>query len=318
LKRLPVLCHSIGTSLNFLLGSVRKKDIRVNQQTQNAAVLIAGPTASGKSALALKIARERNGVIINADSMQVYRELRILSARPTAEEESEAPHRLYGHVSGAEDYSVGRWLADAKLEMQACWAIGRVPIVVGGTGLYFMALQGGLAEVPSVPVEVREKWRGFRGDLHVELQKRDPTAAAKLNPADKQRVIRALEVMDATGKSLAVWQDEAKADAFLNHINVERLFVDVAREELYARAERRFDGMMEQGALDEVRALPNLPADQPMMKAIGVPELLAHRRGETTIDAATTLAKTATRQYIKRQLTWWRGQMANWQPLQNQ
>jgi IPP transferase len=150
LKRLPVLCRSIGASLNFLLGSVMEKDGSVNQQTQNPAVLIAGPTASGKSALALKIAKERGGVIINADSMQVYRELRILSARPTAEEESEAPHRLYGHVSGTEDYSVGRWLGDAKLEMQACWAIGRLPIVVGGTGLYFMALQGGLAEVPSV------------------------------------------------------------------------------------------------------------------------------------------------------------------------
>lgn len=310
-----MLCHSIGASLNILLGSVIRKDGNVNQETQNPAVLIAGPTASGKSALALKLARERNGVIINADSMQVYSELRILSARPTVEEESEAPHRLYGHVSGIEDYSVGRWLADTKLEMQACWAIGRLPIVVGGTGLYFMGLQGGLAQVPPIPQEVREKWRGFKGDLHVELQKRDPTAAAKLNPADKQRIIRALEVMDATGKSLAVWQEEAKADAFLNHINVEYLFVDVAREELYARAERRFAMMMEQGALDEVRALPNLAADQPMMKAIGVPELLAHLRGEIGLDEAVVLAKTATRQYIKRQLTWWRGQMVGWTAL---
>ena len=290
----------------------------MNHQSQRQAVLIAGPTASGKSALALRLARERNGVIINADSMQVYRELRILSARPTIEEEGGAPHRLYGHVSGSDDYSVGRWLADAKLEMQACWAIERLPIVVGGTGLYFMALQGGLAEVPPVPADVREKWRGFEGDLHMELQKRDPTAAAKLNPADKQRIIRALEVMDTTGKSLAVWQDEAKADAFLNHIKVERLFVDVAREELYVRAERRFDAMMEQGALSEVSALPLMPRDQPMMKAIGVPELLAHLHGETSLEDAVVLAKTATRQYIKRQLTWWRGQMVNWQLVHNQ
>ena len=282
---------------------------------EKSAVLIAGPTASGKSALALRLARERDGVIINADSMQVYRELRILSARPSPDEEGRAPHRLYGHVSGADEYSVGRWLKDARLEMQACWAIGRLPIVVGGTGLYFMALQGGLADVPPIPSDIREKWRGFTGDLHVQLQKRDPTGAARLNPSDRQRIIRALEVVDATGKPLAVWQDEARSDAFLNDINVERLFVDVPREALYMRAERRFDLMMQQGAVEEVAALPDLPPDQPMMKAIGVPELLAHLRGDIGIDDAVMNAKTATRQYIKRQLTWWRGQMAGWTAL---
>jgi tRNA dimethylallyltransferase len=282
---------------------------------QKSAVLIAGPTASGKSALALKIARERDGVIINADSMQVYRELRILSARPTLEEERQAPHRLYGHIGGSEDYSAGRWLADAKLEMQACWAIGKLPIIVGGTGLYFMALQGGLAEIPSIPTDVREKWRSFTGDLHTALQKLDTMGAAKLNAADKQRIIRALEVVDATGKPLATWQDESRADAFLNPINVERLFVDVPREELYVRAECRFDLMMERGALAEVEALPALPSDQPVMKAIGVPELLAHVRDEISRDEAVNLAKTATRQYIKRQLTWWRGQMVGWTAL---
>ncbi len=282
---------------------------------EKSAVLIAGPTASGKSALALRLACERDGVIINADSMQVYRELRILSARPSPDEEGRAPHRLYGHVSGADEYSVGRWLQDARLEMQACWAIGRLPIVVGGTGLYFMALQGGLAEVPPIPSDIREKWRCFAGDLHVQLYKRDATGAARLNPSDKQRIIRALEVVDATGKPLSVWQNEARSDAFLNDINVERLFVDVPREALYVRAERRFDLMMQQGAVEEVAALPDLPPDQPMMKAIGVPELLAHLRGDISIDDAVMNAKTATRHYVKRQLTWWRGQMAGWTAL---
>jgi tRNA dimethylallyltransferase len=279
---------------------------------QKSAVLIAGPTASGKSALAIKLARERDGVIINADSMQVYRELRIVTARPTTEEESQAPHRMYGHVAGADDYSVGRWLADAKLEIEACWAIGRLPIIVGGTGLYFLALQGGLAEVPAIPADVREKWRAFKGDAHSKLQVLDPLAAAKLNPADRQRVIRALEVVDATGRTLADWQEQSRADGFLNQINVERIFVNVPREELYTRAERRFDLMMEQGAVEEVAALPPLAAAQPIMKAIGVPELMDQLRGTTTRDEAVALAKTATRQYIKRQLTWWRGQMHHW------
>jgi tRNA dimethylallyltransferase len=278
-----------------------------------SAVLIAGPTASGKSALAITLARERDGVIINADSMQVYKELRILSARPSADEEGQAPHRMYGHVAGAEDYSVGRWLADAKLEIEACLAIGRLPIIVGGTGLYFMALQGGLAEIPPIPDEVRAKWRSFNGDLHERLQRVDPVGAAKLNPADRQRIIRALEVFEATGETLSHWQGQAQSKGFLNQFNVERLFVNVPREELYARAERRFELMLEQGAIEEVAALPDLPPAQPMMKAIGVPELLAHVRGEISRDEAVVFAKTATRQYIKRQLTWWRGQMKGWE-----
>ena len=277
-----------------------------------SAVLIAGPTASGKSALAIKLARERDGVIVNADSMQVYRELRIVSARPSAEEEGQAPHRMYGHVAGAEDYSAGRWLREAKLEIEACWAIGKVPIIVGGTGLYFMALQGGLAEIPPIPEVIREEWRNYAGDLHLALQRVDPLGAAKLNPADRQRILRALEVFEATGQTLSQWQAQAQDNGFLNQINVERLFVDVPREELYARAERRFDAMMEHGALEEVAALPPLSPMQPIMKAIGVPELQAHLRGELSLEEAVVLAKTATRQYIKRQLTWWRGQMKGW------
>jgi tRNA dimethylallyltransferase len=277
-----------------------------------SAVLIAGPTASGKSALAIELARAQDGVIINADSMQVYRDLRIVTARPTEADQALAPHRLYGHVAGSENYSAGRWLADAKLEIEACWAIGRKPIIVGGTGLYFLALQGGLAEVPPIPADVREKWRSFEGDLHTALQQVDPLGAAKLNPADRQRILRAIEVVDATGRTLADWQVHSRADGFLSQINVERLYISVAREELYARAERRFDLMMEQGAVDEVAALVELADTQPLMKAIGVPELLDHIRGRTTRDEAVVLAKTATRQYIKRQLTWWRGHMAEW------
>jgi tRNA dimethylallyltransferase len=283
-----------------------------------SAVLIAGPTASGKSALALRLAQARGGVIINADSMQVYRELRILSARPSPEEEALAPHRLYGHVSGAEDYSVARWLNDATHEIEAAWAGGFLPIICGGTGLYFRALEQGLATVPPIAPDVREKWRGFSGELHATLAARDPLMAARLGQNDRQRIIRALEVIDSTGRSLLDWQEDGNAGAFLNHINVERIFVDVPREELYARADQRFDTMLTAGALDEVRALPQLSPDRPMMRAIGVPELLSHLRGEATVEQAVVHAKTATRNYIKRQLTWWRGQMkgdAAWQTI---
>jgi tRNA dimethylallyltransferase len=279
---------------------------------QKHALLIAGPTASGKSALAMAEARKRRGVIINADSMQVYRELHILTARPTADDEAQVPHRLYGHVPGADAYSVARWLSDVKQEMQRCWEQGAVPIICGGTGLYFRALEQGLAETPLIDPQVRETWRSFAGDVHSALSKRDPDAAQRLNPADKQRIIRALEVIDSTGHSLAHWQRISKQENFLNQINVERVFVNVPREELYTRAERRFDIMIEQGALDEVKALPALDASQPILKAIGVPELLSHLRGEISREQAIIDGKTATRQYIKRQLTWWRGRGPDW------
>ena len=270
-------------------------------------LLIAGPTASGKSALAVAAARARNGVIINADSMQVYCELRIVSARPSLEDEALAPHRLYGTVSGADEFSVAQWLAAAEIEIQNCWNHGHLPIVCGGTGLYFMALEKGLAKVPPIDPMIRENWRKFDGDLHAELKARDVASAEKLNPADRQRLIRALEVFDSSGKSLLRWQTEAERSAFLSEVDVERHFVDIAREELYARADKRFDMMIEQGALDEVRALPKLDSAQPMMKAIGVPELRAHLRGEISLAEAAVKAKTATRHYIKRQMTWWRG-----------
>ena len=276
------------------------------------ALLIAGPTASGKSALALEKAAGLNGVVINADALQVYSALRILSARPTPQEEALVPHRLYGHVPAWQPYSVAAWLAEARLEMEAAWQQGQLPIVTGGTGLYFRALELGLAPVPEIPEEVRGHWRGFKGDLHAELSNRDPAMAAKLLPTDRQRLSRALEVVDATGRSLLDWQRDGQDQAPLAGVTVERIFIDVPREELYARAEARFDAMLGAGALDEVRPLADLDPMLPAMKAIGLPELVAHLKGDMTLEDATVRAKTATRNFIKRQLTWWRSQMGHW------
>ncbi len=279
---------------------------------QKRALLIAGPTASGKSAAALAFARERNGVIINADALQVYRELRILSARPTPEEEAQVPHRLYGHVAAEQPYSVAAWLTEARREMEDAWAQGRLPIVTGGTGLYFRALERGLAPVPAIPEEVRSRWRRFAGDLHAELLARDPAMAARLGPGDTQRLTRALEVVEATGRSLLDWRREGQEGAALEGVEVERILMDVPRAELHARAAQRFDDMLAAGALAEARAMMHLDPALPVMKAIGLPELIAHLKGETSLDEAAAKAKAATRQFIKRQGTWLRGQMAHW------
>ncbi len=284
----------------------------MNHAKTKSVLLIAGPTASGKSALALRLARERGGVIINADASQVYRELRILSARPTDDEMHDMPHRLYGHVSGLEAYSVAAWRKDAKREIEAAWEQERLPILVGGTGLYFMAMEQGLAEVPPIDAGIREKWRGFEGDIHAELQRRDPVGAAKLGPNDRQRIARALEVVEGTGKPLSHWQQQAERSAFLREVAVERIMVDVPREDLYARSDARFDRMIAAGALDEVRPLVDLDSALPMMRAIGVPELTRHLRGDIGLEEAVKLAKTATHQFIKRQLTWGRGQAKGW------
>ena len=277
------------------------------------ALLIAGPTASGKSALALRLAAEQGGVIINADALQVYAPLRILSARPTPEEEAQVPHRLYGHVGAEQPYSVAAWLAEARREMEAAWGEGKLPIITGGTGLYFTALERGLAPVPDIPSDVRNRWRSFTGDLHGELLKRDAAMAARLLPSDRQRVTRALEVIEATGRSLLDWQREGQEGAALEGVAVERIFLDVPRAELHARADQRFARMMAAGALEEASAVMHLDPALPMMKAIGIPELIRHLRGEISRDEAVALAKAATRQFIKRQGTWWRGQMRHWQ-----
>ncbi|PZF75957.1 tRNA (adenosine(37)-N6)-dimethylallyltransferase MiaA [Aestuariivirga litoralis] len=279
---------------------------------EKRALLIAGPTASGKSALALEKAVALGGVVINADALQVYAPLRILSARPSAEEEALVPHRLYGHVGAEQPYSVAAWAAEVRREMEAAWAQGLLPVITGGTGLYFRALELGLAPVPEIPDEVRSRWRSFAGDLHAELLRRDPAMAAKLLPSDRQRLSRALEVIDASGRSLLDWQKDGQDQAPLAGVTVERVFMDVPREELYARAEARFDAMLAAGALEEARAMIDLDPMLPAMKAIGLPELIAHLRGEITREQAATQAKTATRNFIKRQFTWWRSQLPHW------
>ena len=276
------------------------------------ALLIAGPTASGKSVLALDLARKWNGVIINADALQVYQPLRVLSARPLSGEEALVPHRLYGHLPATALYSVAAWLADTRRELDAAWSQGKLPIVTGGTGLYFRGLERGLAPVPDIAEDIRARWRSFAGDLHAELLRRDPVMAQRLMPSDRQRLVRALEVVESTGRSLLDWQRQGQASAALEGVDVERMFLDVPRDELYARAETRFEQMLRAGALDEVRPLAGLDPMLPMMKAIGVPELVAYLKGEISLDEASTRAKTATRNYIKRQLTWWRGQMGHW------
>jgi tRNA dimethylallyltransferase len=281
------------------------------------ALLIAGPTASGKSALALDLARRWNGVIINADALQVYRPLRILTARPLPEEEAAAPHRLYGHIGAATRYSVARWLDEVRAELHQAWEQGRYPIITGGTGLYFRALERGLAPIPDIPEEIRERWRSFAGDLHAELWRRDPAMAARLMPGDRQRLIRALEVVEATGRSLHAWQSQGKDESLLDGVAVERIYMEVPRDELYDRAELRFDQMLKAGALEEARALKDADPALPLMKALGLPELIAHVRGEITLEEAAARAKTATRNYIKRQLTWWRGQMHHWREGQS-
>jgi tRNA dimethylallyltransferase len=282
------------------------------------AILIAGPTASGKSAAALALAERLGGTVINADSMQVYRELSILTARPKIGDERRAPHRLYGTVPAGEAYSVGHWLEDAARAIEASKLEGRLPILVGGTGLYFKALLEGLAPVPHIPPEIRAAWReraealGAVG-LYRELAARDPAMASRLRPSDPQRLVRALEVIDATGISLDEWQD-GNASSVLTAEAVAKLVIAPEREALYAAIDARFDAMIAAGALEEVSALaalglgPGLPA----MRAHGVRELAAYLSGECSLDVATAKAKTETRRYAKRQMTWLRRFMQDW------
>jgi tRNA dimethylallyltransferase len=282
------------------------------------AILIAGPTASGKSRLALRLAEQLGGLVVNADSMQVYRELHILTARPTVEDEAQAPHALYGFVSGREAYSAGRYAADAARAIAAAQAAGRVPIVVGGTGLYFKALLEGLSPVPPIPPEVRAYWRAQAaarpaGELHALLAQRDPEMAARLMPTDPQRMVRALEVLECTGRSLAHWQ-RTPGTPVLGEGETRRLLVLPDRAAQGAAIDARFDAMLAEGALQEVRALIalGLADDLPVMRALGVAPLAAHLAGVTSREAAVAAAKAETRQYAKRQLTWLRRNMSAW------
>lgn len=284
----------------------------------NKAVLIAGPTASGKSALALALAEKLGGTVVNADSMQVYSHLRIITARPTPDEETRAPHRLYGTVDEAENYSVGRWIGDIGAVLAELAAAGRIPIVVGGTGLYFKALTEGLAAVPPVPAEIREQVRARVQDegvapLYAELIERDPVTAHRLMPLDRVRICRALEVILATGRSLSEWHQEGMAP-LVDPSRAAKIFLTCERTELVARIEKRFALMLEVGALDEVRALAARHLDPllPAMKAHGVPWLIRYLNGEISLDEAAAGGVMDTRRYAKRQVTWFKGQMKDW------
>lgn len=281
-----------------------------------AAILIAGPTASGKSALALELAERHGGIVINADSMQVYRDLRIITARPTAAEEARAPHRLYGHVDAAENYSVGRWCVDVAGALAEAAARGALPIITGGTGLYFKALTQGLSPIPPIPAEVRDAVRG-RLDrataLHEELTRHDPQSAGRLVSSDRARIARALEVVLATGRTIGDWHSEGLRPV-LDAASCVCVFLNAERQELKRRIETRFDAMLAQGALDEVRALDarGLDPDLPAMKAHGVPWLRRHLHGEISLDEAAEGGKRDTRRYTRRQATWFRNQMPGW------
>jgi tRNA dimethylallyltransferase len=281
------------------------------------AVLIAGPTASGKSALALKLARDYRGAVINADAMQVYRELRVLSARPEPGEEAQAPHFLYGFVSAFEPFSVGRWLEAAAVALDEVRARGLLPIIVGGTGLYFAALLNGISLIPEIHASIRVEARQRLAQLgnerfHAELLARDPMMGARLNPSDSQRLVRAWEVIEATGQSLAEWQ-MLKGTPILKG-DLARFVLKPNRDWLVERIARRFHAMVDEGALDEVKALRagGLGTDMPAARALGVPQLMAHLDGQLTLAQAVEQAIAQTRQYAKRQMTWFRHQMPDW------
>ncbi|MEQ1711933.1 MAG: tRNA (adenosine(37)-N6)-dimethylallyltransferase MiaA [Hyphomicrobium sp.] len=287
-------------------------------------ILIAGPTSSGKSALALALAERLGGVVINADSMQVYRELDVLTARPSAADAARAQHRLYGHVPAAEAYSAGRFVREAETEIATARAAGLVPIVVGGTGLYFKALTDGLSPMPEVPDDVREHWRHVAQRteaiaLHAELAKRDPEMASRLAPGDQQRVTRALEVLEASGRSLADWQRQPGRPV-VGDADAVKFVLLPDREELRCRCDQRFDSMMARGALDEVRAMFSLGLtwELPAMRALGVAPLAALVRGEMTRDEAVAKAKADTRKFAKRQATWLNRYMIAWKSINSQ
>jgi tRNA dimethylallyltransferase len=287
-----------------------------------AAILIAGPTASGKSALALALAERLGGVVINADSMQVYHDLAIITARPHPDEAARAPHLLYGHVDAAVNYSVGGYVADAKAVLEEVAQRRLVPIFAGGTGLYFKALTMGLAAVPPVPTDIRDTVRARLAEhgpaaLHGELARHDAEAAARLKPNDRARIARALEVVLATGRPLTDWHKDG-LPPLLDAACVVRVFLAPDRIELYRRIDARFSAMLAAGALAEVEMLAARKLDPllPAMKAHGVPWLIRHLNGELSLDEATGRARADTRHYAKRQFTWFRHQLGDWPQLE--
>ncbi len=280
------------------------------------AILIAGPTASGKSALAIEIARALGGVVVNADSMQVYKDLHVITARPTLAEQGDVPHLMFGGVDAAVNYSVGRWLTDVRTTLADLAAARRPAVLVGGTGMYFKTLTQGISDIPAVPDEVRERVRADAegvppADLHAQLTARDPLTAARLRPTDPQRIVRALEVLEATGQPLAAFQGRREAP-ILPQGSWRGVFLAPDRQELYRRIDARFERMMESGAVEEVAALAARDLDPalPAMRAHGVPGLIAWLRGEATREEAVARGKADTRHYSKRQFTFARHQLA--------
>jgi len=292
------------------------------------ALFIAGPTASGKSALSLRLAKDLNGVIINADSMQVYKGLRIVTACPSKEDEAAAPHRLYRFLDPSETCSAAFWAAKAKAEIDTAWERGQTPIVIGGTGMYFKVLLEGIAKVPEIDPKIRADVRLECNEagsevLHKELSGYDPAAAARLSPGDSQRICRAVEVFRSTGKALSDWHKETgpglmqAADAAGQIV---KLILNPDRETLYERCNLRFDMMLEEGALEEVRNLMSKDLDPslPAMRALGVPSLVNIIKGEQKPEAAIEDAKMQTRRFAKRQLTWFRNQFSAWERISAQ
>ncbi|MAB07531.1 MAG: tRNA (adenosine(37)-N6)-dimethylallyltransferase MiaA [Rhodobacteraceae bacterium] len=293
-----------------------RKEIPVNEDLIRLApdparpVLIAGPTASGKSALALEIAARQGGVIVNADAIQVFSDWRVLTARPSRAEEAQAPHRLYGHVPGTEPYSVGQWLRDLEPILTG----PERPIIVGGTGLYFPALTEGLAEIPATPDDIRAEAmaRLDAGELAQMIAELDAETRARIDLANPMRVQRAWEVLKATGRGIAAWQKETPPPR-LPLSQAQPILFDAPKEWLTPRIETRFRKMVSGGALDEARAnLPGWSPDLPSAKAIGAAELMAHLRGEITLDDAIDRATVLTRQFAKRQRSWFRARMGDW------
>jgi len=286
------------------------------------ALFIAGPTASGKSALSMRLAKDLNGVIINADSMQVYKGMRVVTACPSEADEAVAPHRLYRFLDPSQTCSAAFWAELAMAEIEAAWANGQFPILVGGTGMYFKVLLEGIAKIPDIDpairVAVREECEA-RGSaqLHAELEKADPITAARLPAGDSQRICRAVEVFRSTGKALSDWHKETapglvQSQDKAGHIT--KLVINTDRDELYQRCDMRFDMMLDEGAMEEVRNIMSLDLDPglPAMRALGVPSLIAALKGEQDLEAATEDAKMQTRRFAKRQLTWFRNQFPHW------
>lgn len=296
-------------------GGIENSGEQAGEGRLKNAILIAGPTASGKSALALDLAERKGGVIVNTDSMQGYSVLDVLTARPTAAELARAPHYLYGHVHPSTAYSTGAWLRDVMKLIDEGTFFERPVIFVGGTGLYFRALAEGISEMPDIPRSIRDRWRyelqeQGAAKLHRILLREDSAAGMMLKPTDGQRIVRALEVLDASGRSILEWQ-ATRGRPLIDRASTHFFVIEPDRAALVERIEARFDRMLDKGALDEVRRLTDLGLDPdlPAMKAIGVRELQAAMAGELGFPEAIERAKIATRQYAKRQATWFRHQL---------